>query len=317
MSQLTTCGIGVFDRQSLTTRPDGSTEYDYNVQGVAMKYVLPPSGFDPATASPAQLAEYGVPPEPADPTLRQEWNAMIHHLTFVTPPAYLVSLPAKAGETDLNTSNWAGRGAAPSQQYGNTAALGEYDEPHLYSSRCSTNSVVYFAGMGGVFSSSLEQDGTGQNTPGLGQDQSWTEWVPYQNIIPQPLYATVGFGFEAYVAFNASGNDVQYYLYNYYTGRAIAPQATSGSGKYIDLSPVSFIAERPTVNGRLTNLSNFSSMTYFTAYAYSPSGNGYISGFANTYKYTMVNPSNGHSLAHANGFYNNGQSFTVTQTSCN
>lgn len=62
------------DVQSL---PDGGTAYVYdtNGDGVGDAWVnVPPSNFDAATASEADLERYGIPPRPTDPDALAEWS---------------------------------------------------------------------------------------------------------------------------------------------------------------------------------------------------------------------------------------------------
>jgi hypothetical protein len=85
-SALQKCGIPTFPLLSEVHSQDGSTTYTYNVEGDITTYTIPPANFDFSTATPAQIAEYNVPP-----------SANLKNLTIVTPPAFLVALPAVSG----------------------------------------------------------------------------------------------------------------------------------------------------------------------------------------------------------------------------
>ena len=81
-SALRECGIPTFPLLSEVHSQDGSTTYTYNVEGDVTTYTIPPANFDFSTATPAQIAEYNVPP-----------SANLKNLTIVPPPAFLVALP--------------------------------------------------------------------------------------------------------------------------------------------------------------------------------------------------------------------------------
>jgi hypothetical protein len=59
------------------TLPDGGTAYVYDTNGDGVGdawVVVPPSNFDPATASEADLERYGLPARPTDPDALAEWS---------------------------------------------------------------------------------------------------------------------------------------------------------------------------------------------------------------------------------------------------
>lgn len=95
-SALQECGISTFPLRSEVHAQDGSTTYTYNVEGDTTTYTVPPASFDFSTATPAQLAEYNVPP-----------SANLKNLTIVTPPAFLAALPQVSAATSPNWSGWA------------------------------------------------------------------------------------------------------------------------------------------------------------------------------------------------------------------
>ncbi|MGA9775215.1 MAG: hypothetical protein WBU92_04770 [Candidatus Dormiibacterota bacterium] len=74
---------------------DGGTKAIYATPGGPTGVLVPPGGFDAATASAAELALYGIPPEPpaADPTFRALWMKMVHNLHWTPAPKYLQAIP--------------------------------------------------------------------------------------------------------------------------------------------------------------------------------------------------------------------------------
>src|SRR5215467_13091102 len=53
------CGYQTFARAAVRALPGGGSSYDYRVHGFLVSFLVPPPGFDPATATGAQLGEYG------------------------------------------------------------------------------------------------------------------------------------------------------------------------------------------------------------------------------------------------------------------
>ncbi len=59
------------------TRPlaGGGTETSYRLgEGQMLYTATPPSSFDPLTATAQELEEFGLPPKPSDPEMREEWE---------------------------------------------------------------------------------------------------------------------------------------------------------------------------------------------------------------------------------------------------
>ncbi|MGH9077306.1 MAG: hypothetical protein ACRDY0_07620 [Acidimicrobiales bacterium] len=46
-------------------------------------YTLPPAGFDPLTASPAQLLEYAIPPRPSGQAALATWDSEMKGTKFI------------------------------------------------------------------------------------------------------------------------------------------------------------------------------------------------------------------------------------------
>jgi hypothetical protein len=64
-------------------------------------YRVPPATFDAATASPTELAKYGIPPAPptSNTAAYAQWHQMINNLHFVTPPTAFVGINVKAASS--------------------------------------------------------------------------------------------------------------------------------------------------------------------------------------------------------------------------
>lgn len=109
---LNACGISSYARASVVRLPDGGTQVNYATRNVPMSELIPPPGFDAATASSAQLALYGIPPEPAvtSPTARALWLRMVSNVHWMPPPSVLHNIPGETmGQIGTKYNNeWSG-----------------------------------------------------------------------------------------------------------------------------------------------------------------------------------------------------------------
>jgi hypothetical protein len=305
LARASACGDKLFPRISEKVLGNGATHYSYDVEGVKTTYITPPTGFDAATASASQLTQYGIPTPPSrqDAAAYQQWSQMVNNLHFVNPPSTLVVSQTKADTNNI----WAGYINTSNEQI-YTTAQGTYVEPSLGPSRCSSNSVTFWSGLGGYGVNQLAQDGTALNVPGVGQNQSWSEVLPAQGtMVLQSLYATPGYNFITSVHY-AGSNTFSFYMYNFYSGLATSFDVVANG---YNGSTAEYIAERPLTNDQRDNLSNFGTMTFTSAYT---NGNA-LDSYGHS-ALTMVNSSDGHILATPSGIAN-GDSFSITQDNCN
>jgi|HubBroStandDraft_6_1064221.scaffolds.fasta_scaffold00015_38 hypothetical protein len=87
------CDLTVYPLTGTTMLPDGGTRYVY--QGPGNKTITetaPPPGFNPLKVSAAELALYGLPPEPPvnNPIARAHWLTEVESIkSWVTPTSFL------------------------------------------------------------------------------------------------------------------------------------------------------------------------------------------------------------------------------------
>ena len=237
----------------------GGAAQHYTVAGTAVSILMPPAGFRPETATAAQLDELGFPPRPTNPSDLRQWQKEMRGWTGAAPaPGFLATSPATADSvTSLNWSGYVVTGGAGTF----THAEAFYTEPSFGGSVCATNSEVTWAGIGGWNSGNLAQDGTSHNVPGLANHQAWWEILP-ASITAVNLTAHAGFTFDASTRRISGG--FRFFLMDSESGQTVAFDVSSS--RY-DGSSAEAIAERPTVNGSFTNLSNFGTLTVSTSRA--------------------------------------------------
>lgn len=304
---LQACGVKSFPLEKVDVLDDGGLSYQYTISGISVWMNVPPKDFDATTASFDELQVYGIPPAPASDDIEAslEWEDMASHLSFVTPPAELHTIPVSATTTDQTSANWSGyvdHDVAGSFKQ----AFGGWTEPAAGSSSCSSNSALFWAGLGGWNSQFLAQNGTGLNTPGLGQHQAWWEILPaIGSIVAVNFYASQGFTFEASTS-QSIGYNFKFFWYNAHTDTSMTLN-TSHVG--YDGSTAELIAERPIVNGSLTNLTNFGSLSMRLTANNVPLGN------YNNWRVTMKN-AGGTSMAVPGTLQADGESFTDVWKRC-
>jgi hypothetical protein len=306
------CGYRTFPLAAVNALPGGGSSYEYLVNGAPVRFYVPPKGFNPSTATAAELNEYGFPSRPTEATTLSRWQTQMSAWKGAATPLPFLAESHMSMDSVLNQS-WSG--------YAVTGTVGNYThaeawfiEPNYYSSRCSTNAETTWAGIGGYYGTPngdvLAQDGTIHGAPGFGNGQAWWEIVPGLNAIPVNLSGTYPYTFDASVRW--LGDAYRFYMYDYYSGITVAFDYSSSS--YTGDSAEA-IAERPEINGSSSNLSNFGTLVfeqteangvYFNSY----SPNGLRHGIH------MFNFSDNHDLADPSTISSYGY-FTDTQHNCN
>src|SRR5262249_29076770 len=163
----------------------------------------PSEGFNPLTASPEELAFYGIPPPPdpdQQPTLTRFWTEMYSPpLVFVAPPFLETILPLIRREASLN---WSGAYITPRNGQQFTEVHATWEIPLVTAPAGMPGSAEYrssiWIGLDGqrrYFDSSLPQLGTAQcvNAPATAPFHTWCQWWLRDN--PQtyvPVILSVG-----------------------------------------------------------------------------------------------------------------------------
>ncbi len=287
---LAACGDHLLPRRSTTTLPGGGYQANYTESnGTETSVTVPPPSFDAATASPAELRLYGIPPEPAaDSPEYPKWKQMIDGPMYWAPaPKALVEVPPvsrretessspdSGGQTPESPSSattgsdsrwsgymdWNGGGCSGICSPIYTHSTGYFIEPASNNTTpgCTEVASYTWAGIGGwhANASTLAQDGTGQQAPNLGPDEAFYEVIhPNEGgggTIATKFHASPGHYFIADTEYTGS-NKYSFYMYNYETHQPFRTTATGALwGKTTE-----FIIERP----REHNLYNFKSVTF-------------------------------------------------------
>lgn len=304
------CGYKTFPRAATKLLPGGGHAYIYLQNGHRVRFLVPPKGFRPATATAAQLAEYGLPARPKSKANLAGWEKEMRRAKSVVPPPFLTESHSRAYDT-TTSNNWSGYAAT-----GSTGAFKHaeawYWEPTYYSSSCSTNEAVEWAGIGGYFSNSggLGQDGTAHGVPGLSNHQAWYEVVPDNDITPIAVYASNTDYMDMSTTWDSGPLYYAFFEEDITTGDY---EAFTFSTSDRDTRSAEMIVERPrNANGSLPNLSNFQIATFNKTQA---NGSG-LNNFANLHLIDMYDSSGVLMSEPAPIESSPGGYFTVTQHHC-
>lgn len=311
-SALAACGYATYPQKSVTALPGGGLSHNYIVHSAAVHVFIPPAGFEPATATTAQLNEYGFPPRPADAAGLRQWQKEFSNWTgAVSPPPFLTEINASS-ETDYS-DNWSGYVIKGTLHTFSQAETTFIEPDKSYPSACSSHAEVTWAGLGGWYSgSTLAQDGTylGNEVGGIDNHQAWWEIYPQNAIEPVPFHASPGYPFDASTRWLGNGY-YRFFMYDYHTGHSWAMDALTEAGYSNDSAEA--IAERPTDNGKLTHLTNFGTLRFSWAKANDKGFNKYSP--AGVRAAIRMQDINGNDMATPSEIGNIGY-FTDTQHSC-
>ena len=311
------CGYRTFPRESFKALPGGGRGVYYNLNGHQVEFLIPPAGFNPATASASQLSEYGYPPRPAGASARARWASETTNSKSAPAPPFVAETPMRADS--VYNPNWSGYVVSGgSGTFTSAEAL--YPEPRFYHSSCAKTSDVTWAGIGGYYARKgesrypLAQDGTGFGVPDLGSHQAWFEIYP-ENAYSVDLSGHIGYTFDAFVAWHGAGV-YSFYMHDAKTNKDVAFREHNNSFSGISAEAIN---ERPEINGKLTNLSNFETMTVSNSQAngHNISSYGPASGYLNDGRHGlwMENLSETHIMAQPSGISSGGH-FTIRQDHC-
>lgn len=241
------------------TAPTGTGKrYLFDAGGYTVPQVVAPAGWNPLTATDAELATFGVEPRPTDPQALADWNAAYSHWTGSASPGMCQLLVSNFS----SSPNWAGIANYSSNPSAFKRSSGTFVQPKFEAVCAHASSHSIWSGLGGDGTPHLMQSGTAPSQSSLNAIAAWWEAISpnfdtYQQnftglaISPgQTVRATT-----TYVpATSSAAGQATMSVYNVGTGK----NASTGSIGSIDGIPISsfyngatseFVDERPTASG--------------------------------------------------------------------
>lgn len=240
------------------------TAHNYVVNGQAASLSVPPKSFNALTAPPDEVAAAGLPPRPSS-SAAAAYTDWVNHWGKITGSSWVQAPAAEIVDNGAPPAATSGNWAGYVDQAFATTSLADWTEPTVGYTRCSTDGLYTWTGMGGwpgapPSSNIIEQAGTSIGVSGLGMDQGWWENfngnLPNQHPTAVNIFSSPGQAMESEVfQTQANGNVFEWILYNAYTNTV---QSGAFTATAYDLAGAEGIMERP--GGY--NLVNFNTVTF-------------------------------------------------------
>lgn len=262
--------------------PKPSVSYG-SVNGFKVTYYHPATGFDPLTATNAELAANGFPIRPTNPDNFKTWmTAMRAYKQYVVP--VMVPVPharsqtvKTAGPRDARSSfspNWSGY-LLNQGQYAITQTVGTWTDSVAQTCPGNTYSSAW-TGIGGWNTTSLVQDGTETDTLNgtLGcyvNTYAWWEILPANQVDFSNLTIYQGDEIFGETSVNTSNDTAYFYIGDLTTGQSTSTTVSFSSGQY-DGSTGEWVVERTEESGYYPQLMDFGSDTFGNINAVDSSG---------------------------------------------
>ncbi len=155
---------------STTMNADGSTTYRFHYEAATITQVLPPKGFDVATATSSALARYQVP------VLSSQERTQLHGPLRVTIGLSACPHVTAGYVGSIQSDNWSGILTPP-----NTAnydgANGEFNQTGFRSCPNENSGESSWIGIGGWLGGPLLQTGTVTPNPSSTATNEFVEWI--------------------------------------------------------------------------------------------------------------------------------------------
>lgn len=313
-----TPAMALADTQSSLKHPSAATG-DYIQPGLIVH--MPPQNFDPLTAPKSELAQYGLPSRPTDPSKLQEWKQAFGTVTHWIKPTFTLT-NIKLDDPD---QHWSGLSYINPNTPA-TRVVGWWTQP--WASVPTQYRPAYSAtwiGLGGSAGDSLIQGGTESyiKSNGLG-----TYSAVYQILGTTtgstPNAVTVNGlnnnpGDQMYCDISYVKGTANFYYHDITNGNATSFSVTGITG-YNSFGEVDWITERPVINGSNTqNMANYGSVT-FTAEEGTPSSVSYptVNSFNDSYFYvTQDGTTSSDTLSKVTSYLNSTGNFTTSWVNYN
>jgi hypothetical protein len=279
-----------------TTEPTaggGQVETYQTREGTTISLTVPPAGFNPATASDTELAEYGFPARPSNPAEAEEWNEKYDGAQSSRPDICngLVRSDAKkpegGGAPTVETTPsgiWSGYEAFNAENKNVwTAIKGLVTLPTPKAPQCTGGSLLAeWVGLGGD-EEREPYEPQGFIQAGVEEDSAETlsTWIEYYPRNGEGTSVTLGIPVaqndlvEQEVAYNPDTEMARIVLYDVTTHEYFPPTTIPLSkASYYSGSSAEFVDERPTYGevNRAAELRNFGSINWTHAEVRSKEG---------------------------------------------
>ena len=310
---------------AINPQPLPPNEHALNLPG-ATTTDAPPAGFDPITASDADLDLYKLPPRPnqnTEPKAYASWvKAMQHSKARIVPKLEQTTIFHGPANVVKNAKPSAEQGmSAPNGQLSNVSYSSNWSGYVDFSGATSYGSTSFYylvntmvvpvaqqafgACTGGwdwgsewngidgwgspdVLQAGVEFDAYCSGATRASYYSAWYEWYPYGEVRISGFPVTAGDDIFVEV-WHTSATQGYAYLVNYNNNQSVQVGFTAYPGYPLRGNSAEWVIERPTVGGSLATLTNYEMIPFWDAYAYTESSVFYD--IANGYAVDMTDNS--------------------------
>ncbi len=259
-------------------------------------YLAPPAGFDPLTASDAQLEAFGFPPRPgSDSPAYFEWQRAVTSPALVIQPTLVQTsivngalLPALhpafariGNAVASNSSNWSGYSVVDSNRpFKNEEISTQFLVPVAQQAFGSGNGGWDYGsawdgidgnGSSDVLQAGIEFDAYENGTSTNATYAAWYEWAPAAEVRISNMPVAPG-DLIRVIVWNSSTNVGHAEIVNFTANREVKVVFNAPSGRFVWGNSLEWIVERPTIGNALATLTNYVGDPFTDNFAFNTTG---------------------------------------------
>jgi hypothetical protein len=271
------------DQQIISPAPDADSACPNCARPYAQVALAPPAGFDPVTASDAQLDAYGFPPRPdakKNPGPYALWKTVVTRpVTRIVPELQAtkaVNGPEKMAAEGPRAANAVGGTSGNWSGYVVTAASDPFkaDKTYIFATftvpvaqqafgKCSSSAVhasewigIDGSGSSDVLQAGIKTSATCKSGKTTGSYVAWYEWFPEFEIDIKNFHIYPGDLIYVYV-WNTSATVGHYFLEDVTTNKTSSLSFKAPKNTRLKGNSAEWIVERPSINGKDATLANY------------------------------------------------------------
>jgi Peptidase A4 family len=240
--------LSASDNPAVTKVADGGKKYSFALPGSSDEYMTvnePPAGFDPLTASDAELQLWGFPPRPSNDAGLEDWRELVGNYKQAAILPGCRQTEKKRGYLGESLNfRWSGyEDVEPSNQSKWHAVIGTFYQPYKHSACSSNANVASWVGLGGNYTPRFMQTGT--EAEANGTYNAWIEIYAkgYNTSYEIPSFPIEGTNYiRLYAGYNKSLEIAYFYITNDHTGQTVLTEWHIGT-QFYDGSSAEWIDE--------------------------------------------------------------------------
>lgn len=252
--------------------------------GSIMEVPVPPSNFDPRTASESELRILGIPERPTGQADLEEWDALM--ATYSNPIAPDLSSTGTSNATakygSMWNTSWGGYFVGAKQTFSSkyVAVKGNFVVPNVASVCDGQRRVAAWIGLGGIDeanTTSLVQQGMGWCNPLVDGATPLPQWQPFTEFAETEMpkafcgytnwFLAPGDVIYNNMSYQQSTNKAYFYMHNQTTGVVHYCSISRPQGWTFNGATAEWIVEQLHIGNDYFYLANYGSLAFTNAQA--------------------------------------------------